>query len=56
LKKTTPENKFQEKLEDLKEKEIKKLLFDEFLRETNNKKNNTKPLTNYFTKASVTKS
>jgi len=51
LKKNTPENKFHEKLEDLKEKEIKKLLFDEFLRETNNKKNNIKPLTNYFTKA-----
>ena len=48
LRKKTPANKFEEKLEDLRSKEIKILLFDEFLRETNNNKNNTKPLTSYF--------
>ena len=48
LKKTTAESKFEEKLEDMKEKEIKILLFDEFLRETNNQKENNQPLTWYF--------
>jgi DNA polymerase elongation subunit (family B) len=46
--KTVP-SKFEEKVEDLKEKEIKILLFDEFLRETNNQKSNNKPLTSFFT-------
>ena len=48
LKKTIAESKFEEKLEDMKEKEIKILLFDEFLRETNNQKENNQPLTWYF--------
>jgi DNA polymerase elongation subunit (family B) len=43
------DEKFEDKLDDLKNKEVKMLLFDEFLRETNNKKENIKPLTSYFT-------
>jgi DNA polymerase elongation subunit (family B) len=45
--KTKPE-KFEDKLNDLKEKEVKGLLFDEFLRETNNKKENNQALTGFF--------
>jgi DNA polymerase elongation subunit (family B) len=45
--KTKPE-KFDEKLDDLKEKEVKALLFDEFLRETNNQKENNQALTGFF--------
>jgi len=45
--KTKPE-KFNEKLDDLKEKEVKALLFDEFLRETNNQKENNQALTGFF--------
>jgi len=45
--KTSPE-KFEEKLDDLKAKEIKILLFDEFLRETNNQKENNQALTGFF--------
>jgi DNA polymerase elongation subunit (family B) len=45
--KTSPE-KFEEKLDDLRAKEVKALLFDEFLRETNNQKDKNQPLTKYF--------
>ena len=45
--KTKPE-KFEDKLNDLKEKEVKALLFDEFLRETNNQKENNQALTGFF--------
>jgi hypothetical protein len=38
LRKNTDEDKFEEKLEQLKNKEVKALLFDEYLRETNNAK------------------
>ncbi len=41
---------FQEKLEKLKCKEIKKLLFDEYLRETNNDKAGVQSLTKFFSK------
>ena len=41
--------KFEDKLEQLKNKEVKALLFDEYLRETNNEKLGVKSLTNYFT-------
>jgi DNA polymerase elongation subunit (family B) len=44
------EEKFEEKLEDMRCKEIKALLFDEYLRETNNEKAGLKSLDNYFTK------
>jgi hypothetical protein len=42
--------KFEEKLETLRCKEIKALLFDEYLRETNNEKAGLKSLDNYFAK------
>ena len=45
-------DKFEEKLETMRCKEIKSLLFDEYLRETNNEKNGVKSLTKlgFFTK------
>jgi len=43
-------DKFQEKLETLRCKEIKALLFDEYLRETNNEKEGVQSLTKYFGK------
>ena len=48
LKKTTTENKFEEKLEKLKNSEVKALLFDEFLRETNNQKQGQMAITSAF--------
>jgi len=48
LKNNTDPSKFEDKLDDLKNKEVKALLFDEFLRETNNQKNKNQPLTKYF--------
>lgn len=41
-------DKFLEKLEDARCKEVKKMLFDEFLRDTNNAKIGVKSLNNYF--------
>jgi DNA polymerase elongation subunit (family B) len=40
--------KFDDKLEQLKNKEVKALLFDEYLRETNNVKAGTQALTSFF--------
>jgi DNA polymerase elongation subunit (family B) len=48
LRDSTPEDKFEDKLEAMKNKEVKILLFDDFLRETNNRKENVKPLTSFF--------
>ena len=48
LRLNTAEDKFEDKLESLKNKEVKALLFDEFLRETNNKKECVKPMTSFF--------
>jgi len=48
LKKVTPEDKFEDKLEKLKNAEVKTLLFDEFLRETNNQKQGNVPITSAF--------
>ena len=42
--------KFEDKLETLRCKEIKSLLFDDYLRETNNEKDGVQSLTKYFTK------
>jgi DNA polymerase elongation subunit (family B) len=42
--------KFEEKFEAMRCKEIKALLFDEYLRVTNNEKDGVQSLTNYFTK------
>jgi DNA polymerase elongation subunit (family B) len=44
------DEKFEEKLEEMRCKEIKMLLFDEYLRETNNEKAGLKSLDIYFTK------
>ena len=46
----TDSEKFEEKLETMRCKEIKVLLFDEYLRETNNEKAGLKSLDSYFTK------
>ena len=43
-------DKFEEKLESMRCKEIKVLLFDEYLRETNNEKIGVQSLTKFFTK------
>jgi hypothetical protein len=42
--------KYQEKVESLKNKEIKSLLFDKFLRVNNNHKEKNNPITNFFSK------
>jgi DNA polymerase elongation subunit (family B) len=45
-------DKFEEKKEELRCKEIKALLFDEYLRETNNEKAGNQSVTKFFTKKS----
>jgi DNA polymerase elongation subunit (family B) len=45
------EDKFEEKLEEFRCKEIKALLFDEYLRETNNEKAGNQSLSKFFVKA-----
>jgi GrpB-like predicted nucleotidyltransferase (UPF0157 family) len=44
------EETFQTKLEALKNKEVKALLFDDYLRDTNNEKEKTMDLKKYFKK------
>jgi DNA polymerase elongation subunit (family B) len=48
LRKTTLPEKFEDKLEQLKNKEVKALLFDSYLRETNNEKEGNQNITKYF--------
>ena len=50
LRKTIDPEKFEDKLEQLKNKEVKALLFDEYLRETNNEKEGVQSLTKFFGK------
>jgi hypothetical protein len=50
LRRNTDEDKFEDKLEQLKNKEIKTLLFDEYLRETNNEKQGNQSLTKFLIK------
>ena len=50
LKYIDDEDKFEEKLEQFRCKEIKALLVDEYLRETNNEKLGNQSLTKYFIK------
>ena len=45
------QEKFQDKLEDLRCKEIKMLLFDDYLRETNNERAGNQSLAKFFTKS-----
>jgi hypothetical protein len=48
LRKSTPPDKFEDKLEALKNKEVKALLFEEFLRETNNQKENNQSILKFY--------
>jgi hypothetical protein len=50
LRKTVDPDKFEDKLEQLKNKEVKILLFDEYLRETNNEKQGNQSLMKFFSK------
>ena len=50
LRKTTEPEKFEDKLEQTKNKEVKALLFDEYLRVTNNEKEGNQSLTKFFGK------
>jgi len=50
LRHTTSEDKFPEKLEQMRNKEVKALLFDEYLRITQNEKQNNQALTKFFVK------
>ena len=51
LKENTTPDKFEDKLESLKNKEVKILLFDEFLRETNNHKTGNQAITKFLQKS-----
>jgi ubiquinone biosynthesis protein Coq4 len=42
-------DKLETKIDDLRNKEVKALLFDKYLRETDNMKNNMKSITSFFT-------
>lgn len=50
LRKNTDPEKFEDKLEQMRNKEVKVLLFDEYLRETNNEKQGNQSLTKFFKK------
>jgi DNA polymerase elongation subunit (family B) len=50
LRRITPADKFEDKLESMKNKEVKALLFDEFLRVTNNQKEGNQSLKGFFAK------
>ena len=49
LRKNTPKEKFEAKLEQLKNKEVKALLFDSYIRDTNNAKEGNKSINSFFT-------
>ena len=49
LRKNTSPEKFEDKLEQLKNKEVKALLFDEYLRKTTNEKEGNQSLKKFFT-------
>ena len=49
LKETVEPEKLEEKMDNLKNKEIKILLFDEYIRETNNEKQGLRSMTSFFT-------
>jgi DNA polymerase elongation subunit (family B) len=50
LKKTTPSDKFEDKLEQIRNKEVKAMLFDDYLRITQNEKQHNQALTGFFKK------
>ena len=49
LRKNTPKEKFEAKVEQLKNKEVKALLFDSYIRDTNNAKEGNKSINSFFT-------
>jgi DNA polymerase elongation subunit (family B) len=53
LKKSTPPDKLEDKLEQLRNKEVKTMLFDEYLRITQNQKENNQPVTSFYKKKTV---
>ena len=55
LRNTVEDDKFEDKLEQLKNKEVKALLFDEYLRVTNNEKEGNQSLTKFFTNTPLKK-
>lgn len=48
LQKSVEADKFEDKLKTMKNKQVKALLFDEFLRETNNQKTGDQAVTRFF--------
>jgi len=48
MRRTMDDETFQKKLETLKNKEVKAILFDDYLRDTNNEKEKTKSIAHYF--------
>jgi len=50
LKMKTAPDKYEEKADDFKNKEVKAMLFDEYLRITQNEKQNNQALTKFFVK------
>jgi DNA polymerase elongation subunit (family B) len=50
LRQNTDEEKFEDKLEQLKNKEVKALLFDDYLRDVNNDKQGNQSLMKFFVK------
>jgi DNA polymerase elongation subunit (family B) len=50
LKNSTPSDKFEDKLEQMRNKEVKAMLFDDYLRITQNEKQNNQALTGFFKK------
>ena len=53
LRRDTDEAKFADKLDQLRNKEVKSLLFDEYLREINNENQGVQSLTKFFTKKTI---
>jgi len=53
LRRDTDEEKFADKLDQLRNKEVKALLFDEYLREINNDNQGVQSLTKFFTKKTI---
>tara|TARA_Y100000022_G_scaffold87521_2_gene75400 strand:- start:1429 stop:5151 length:3723 start_codon:yes stop_codon:yes gene_type:complete len=50
FKQTLPNDKYIKKVEDIKSKEVKQILFDPYLNKINNKKNNITTISSYFVK------
>ena len=55
LRKSADPEKFEDKLEQMRNKEVKALLFDDYLRVTNNEKQGVQSLVKFFTPVTITK-